>query len=230
MGVSLCLSCAYTHTQTRSKGEKKTACAFTDITLVCNAEICKWVLKWTAGETSQQSSVYIWVLKDGQWETRKKGMCVYFWHITYAFRSVHMLAWTVTMFAQLCFLNVSSASSCLTFMWAHRDYNVCISKTVCVQWSYKKSVKICMCMCASVRQAKIFSVLSLLAAVGRQSQGAESHYRTSQLPPTRSDAVHSLSHTHAPANVYADACVWVQERLPACVVVCPKKNPVLIQI
>lgn len=52
----------------------------------------------------------------------------------------------------------------------------------------------CRYVCA---KQKMFSALSLLAAVGRQSQGAESHYRTSQLPPTTSDAVHSLSHTHA---------------------------------
>lgn len=39
--------------------QKETVCAPSYITLVCNAEICKWLLKRTAGELSEWSSMYI---------------------------------------------------------------------------------------------------------------------------------------------------------------------------
>lgn len=110
---------------------------------------------------------------------------------------MHPLALHACIFAAVCRM----CRMCAFFM------------TACAHACLKTGTNVCsVCVHVCARKKKIFSLLSLLAAVRRQSQGAESHYRTSQLPPTRSDAVHSLSHTCLTMRVLVCVCARVQDR------------------
>lgn len=140
----------------------------------------------------------------------------------------HMLH-TVCMCKHICLLSAHMYARLRKSVCRHAVHAcLCIFAAVCICVMCTVYMHSCMlenrckyvCVCA---QQKIFNVLSLLAAVGRQSQGAESHYRTSQLPPTRSDAVHSLSHTCLHKCVCVCVCAHVcegerEERFHACVV------------
>lgn len=85
---------------------------------------------------------------------------------------------------------------------------------VCLYSSPSSTTEVCVCVEFMCMRKRMFSILSLLADVERQSQRAESHYGTSPLPPTRSDAVHLLSHTRLPRCARTRVCVHMCWRSP----------------
>lgn len=142
--------------------------ASTRITLVCNKVI--------ANNSSERLKRWL-----------NECVCMHFTQANFVCRSMHKHLLLIYTYLHLHVVRVH-VWSCVHTYECILDY-IGVLYT-CAHVCLKATARVC------ARQ-KILSVLSLLAAVGRQSRGAESHYRTSQLPPTRSDAVHSLSHTPA---------------------------------
>lgn len=71
---------------------------------VRNAEICKWILKWT-GEPSEWSCMYVWVVfkEGGQWESRKVCICA---HLHDPYASYGMYAFFVKVCSGLLYIHI----------------------------------------------------------------------------------------------------------------------------
>ena len=171
---------------------KEAACASlpTDIRLVCNAEICKWLLKWTGGSPVDDP---LRVLE----EERRKG--------------VHVCATSIRTGGCVCTFMPPCAKVCTHMLLVHDVCTACMHFYDLACTCMQKTL-VCVCVrereCVCTKQ-KIFSVLSLLAAAARQ--GAESHYRTSQLPPYK-EWCSAFIITHMPIGMCVCVCVCVRTR------------------
>ena len=127
-------------------------------------------------------------------------------------KGVHVCATSIRTGGCVCTFMPPCAKVCTHMLLVHDVCTACMHFYDLACTCMQKTL-VCVCVrereCVCTKQ-KIFSVLSLLAAAARQ--GAESHYRTSQLPPLQGVMQCIHYHTHAYRNVCVCVCVCKNER------------------